>query len=342
MGSIGFVSLLLWALGGAVVLGGAVYAYMEYQASLLRTRVDAVPGGLRFTAHGFVVESRQSSKEIRVQTTRSAVHTHNPPGALEPEVKTGQLLVDLPAPGLAIEVSRVSIAGDEGDDAKPTGFSRIVLAAYAWPPKVTAKGGAETKEVPLHTVRLDQVPDPVAADFHQFANRLRVWIDKIEQQLAAQEAEKRQREEEEAAKARGLAQEPVKDDGLPITDAERDARVAKQVDKWRAAAGFKGTSTEVSYDARGKIEWFIDLEPTGKIILHAANRTFYGSLRGATAIGIGSELEISVRDDYWSEDDPRLVAFRVLGGTNAEIRRAWKERLDLLIQSLGGRPNQGP
>ena len=118
--------------------------------------------------------------------------------------------------------------------------------------------------------------------------------------------------------------------------------MGSQIEKWRAAAGFKGTSTEVNYDARGKIEWLIDLDPTGRIILHAGKRTFYGSLHGATVVGIGNELEVSVRDDFWSEDDPRLAAFRVLGGTNAEVRRAWKERLDLVIQSLGGRPHGGP
>ena len=65
-----------------------------------------------------------------------------------------------------------------------------------------------------------------------------------------------------------------------MTEQERDARVGSQIEKWRAAAGFKGTSTEVNYDARGKIEWLIDLDPTGRIILHAGKRTFYGSLHG--------------------------------------------------------------
>ena len=56
----GFFPLLWWALGGASVLGAVVYLFMEYQAYLLRTSVTSVPGGLRFTAQGFSVESRLS------------------------------------------------------------------------------------------------------------------------------------------------------------------------------------------------------------------------------------------------------------------------------------------
>jgi hypothetical protein len=128
---------------------------------------------------------------------------------------------------------------------------------------------------------------------------------------------------------------------VPLSEADREARAGAQIEKWRAAAGFKGTSTEVSFDARGRITWLIDLDPTGRVILHAGNRTFHGSLKGATVTGIGSEMEVAVRDDYWSEDDPRLVAFRVLGGTTPENRRAWKERLELLVQSLGSNAGQG-
>ena len=156
----------------------------------------------------------------------------------------------------------------------------------------------------------------------------------MEQQLEAQIAAQRQREQEEAAAALVLQIDPKEDTSLPLSETEREARASAQIEKWRAAAGFKGTSTEVSFDARGQIVWAIDLNPTGRVILHANKRTFYGSLIGASVVGIGTELEISVRDDYWTEEDPRLVAFRVLGGTAPENRRAWKERLDILIQSL--------
>lgn len=342
MGSIDFFSLLWWALGGAALLGAAAYGYMEYQAQLLRTQVDAIPGGLRFTAHGLTVEMRQSSKDIRVQAREHATHTFQAPGSSEPQVSTGGLTVELPATGLLMEVARVSLSVTEGEDAKPTGFSSITFTAYGKPIKAQPLTDGKTRPRPLHVLRLDQVPDPVAHDFHLFASRVRVWIDKIEAQWEAQEEARRLREQEEASRAKGLEQTLVDDPSQPLTEQERDARVGSQIEKWRAAAGFKGTSTEVNYDARGKIEWLIDLDPTGRIILHAGKRTFYGSLHGATVVGIGNELEVSVRDDFWSEDDPRLAAFRVLGGTNAEVRRAWKERLDLVIQSLGGRPHGGP
>lgn len=342
MGTIGLFSLIGWALGAAVLLGGAIYAYMEYQAHLLRTRVEAIAGGMRFVAHGFSVELHQSTKTIKVTADKNATHTSYPSGAGEPQVQMGACAVDLPATGLMMDVSRVSVAHAEGEAPKPTGWSRITFVAYGKPAKTKTKGEGKSAPKPVHTLRLDQIADPVAQDFHAFANRLRVWIDKIDAQWEAQEEARRLREQEEATKAKGLEQAVTEDLDRPLTEQERDARVGAQIEKWRAAAGFKGTSTEVSYDARGMIEWLIDLDPTGKVILHAGKRTFYGSLRGATVVGIGNELEVAVRDDFWTEDDPRLAAFRVLGGTHAEVRRAWKERLDLVIQSLGGRPNQGP
>ena len=125
-------------------------------------------------------------------------------------------------------------------------------------------------------------------------------------------------------------------------DCGAQARATAQLDKWRAVAGFKGTSTEMQFDDRGKILWLIDLEPSGKVILHVAGRTFHGSLKGATVNGFGSELEVAVRDEYWTEDDPRLAAYRILGGSKPEIRRAWKERLDLMIQNLGGDSGHPP
>lgn len=344
MGTIGFFSLMWWALGAAALLGGVVYLYMEYQAHLLRTRVEAIPGGMRFVANGFSVELHQSTKTIKVIAAKNATHFMNPPGAGEPQVETGACAMDLPGTGLVIDVSRVSVVGSEGQEATPTGWSRITFLAYGKPIKTAAKAKGDGKPAPppVHTLRLDQIADPVAQDFHAFANRLRVWIDKLDAQWEAQEEARRLREQEEASKAKGLEQVITDDPGHPLTEQERDARVGAQIEKWRAAAGFKGSSTEVSYDARGIIDWLIDLDPTGKVILHAGKRTFYGSLRGATVVGIGNELEVAVRDDFWTEDDPRLAAFRVLGGTHAEVRRAWKERLDLVIQSLAGRPSQGP
>ena len=203
--------------------------------------------------------------------------------------------------------------------------------------KALGRSGGDRSEL-----RIDRVPDAIAVNFQQFANGLRAWIEKVEQQLAAKVAEQRQREQEAAAAAAGLTVAPEEDPTVPLSEADREGRAAAQLEKWRAAAGFKGASTEMHFDNRGQMVWLIDLDPTGKVILHADKRTFHGSLKGATVNGFGSELEVAVRDDYWSEDDPRLVAFRILGGSKPENRRAWKERLDQLIQSFGGDANQQP
>jgi hypothetical protein len=247
------------------------------------------------------------------------------------EQQKGALTVVLAAVGLQIEVSRISVKdGDEGD-AVPTGFSCIVFSASDENVR-KAQGKLASERSQL---KLDQVPDTIATDFQQFANGLRAWIDKVEQQVEAKAAAQRERERAEAAAALVLAVDPAEDTSIPLSEAEREARAGAQIEKWRTAAGFKGTSTELSFDGNGQVVWLIDLEPAGRVILHANNRTFHGSLKGAAVVGIGTELEVSVRDDYWSEQDPRLVAFRVLGGTTPESRRAWKERLDILIQSLG-------
>lgn len=331
----GFFPLLWWTLGGATVLGAAVYLFMEYQAYMLRTKVINIPGGLRFVAQGFAVEVRHKAKDILV-LAKDGSYTRQALPDGEEQVQTGALSVTMAATGLRIEVARISVKDGEEGKAVPTGLSRIVLAASDEPLR-SAQGKKPSERSEL---RLNQVPDPIAADFQQFANGLRAWIEKMELRLAADLAAQRQREEEAATAAAGLAASAVEDVPVAQTEEERKARADAQLDKWRQAAGFKGTSTELSFDERGRIVWLIDLEPTGRVILHAANRTFHGSLKGATVTGIGAEMEIAVRDDYWSEDDPRLVSFRVLTGAAPEIRRAWKERLDILIQSLSGTAGQ--
>lgn len=331
----GFLPLMWWALGGTALLGACIYGYMEYQAYLLRTSVISVPGGLRFTAQSLTVESRHAGKEIKV-ITKNGRYSRQPLAGGDEEVQAGPLTVTLAAIGLQIEVSRVAVKDPKGGAAKATGFSRIVFLATDEPMNLALgkPGGYRS------ALRIDQVPDPIATNFQQFANGLRAWIDKVEQQLQAKIAEQRKLEQEAAAAKAGLTVEPEEDPTVPLTDADRQARATAQLEKWRAAAGFKGTSTEMHFDERGKIVWLIDLEPSGKVILHASPRTFHGSLKGATVNGFGAELEVAVRDEYWTEDAPRLAAFRILGGSKPEIRRAWKERLDLMIQNLGGDAGQ--
>lgn len=325
----GFLPLLWWTLGGAAIIGVGIFMYLEYQTYLLRTSVVSVPGGLRFVAHGFSVESRHGTKEIKVVTKNGRYLRQALPHGDE-EVQSGALTVTLAAVGLQIEVARHSVADADGSAATLTGFSRIVLMACDEKLR-QAQGKTATERAEL---RLDSVPNRIAHDFQQFANGLRAWIDKVEQQLTAQLVAQRKREAEEAASVLAVAIDPGEDQSVPLSEADREARAGAQIDKWRTAAGFKGTSTEVSFDERGQIVWLIDLEPTGRVILHANKRTFHGSLKGATVTGMGNEIEVAVRDDYWSEDDPRPVSFKVLGGTNPESRRAWKERLEIVIQSL--------
>jgi hypothetical protein len=43
---------------------------------------------------------------------------------------------------------------------------------------------------------------------------------------------------------------------------------------------------------------------------------------------------VGVRDAYWSEDNPQLSTMRVLKGRNAAERLAWRERLEILRNSL--------
>lgn len=331
MDSIGFVPLLLWALGAALVLGGGIYGYMEYHAYLLRTQVTGIPGGLRFFSQVLVVEARYGSKQLVVQT-RNGELKRKPLPEGEETVQTGVLDATLPAPGIQIQVFRI-VEREEGEETpNETGYSSIVFNASDELTMRASKQATGERSV----LRLDGVPASIAHDFQRFSNGLQTWLGKVEHGLKREIEEQRQREEE-AAKAASRAAAAAKAAQAPtaaLTDEQREARAAEQIASWRAAAGFKGTATEVSIEATGEIRWFIDLDPTGRVILHADHRTFNGSLLGATVTSLGGELEVAVRDDYWTEDDPRLVAFRILGGASPDLRRAWKERLDILVQHL--------
>lgn len=331
MDSIGFGSLVGWAVGVAVLIGGSIYAYIEYNAYLLRTQVSGIPGGLRFFSQMLVVEARYGTKQLVVQARHGELKRKPLPEGNE-TVESGALTVTLPAPGVQIQVFRIVEREQGAGTPNETGFSSIVFNASD---DLTMR--ATKQPTGEHSVlRLDGVPGAIAHDFQRFVNGLQTWLGKIEHGLKREIEEQRQREDEEArAAARAAAAaNAVQNLNAVLTDAQREAMAAEQIATWRVAAGFKGNATEVSIEPSGTIRWFIDLDPTGRVILHADHRTFHGSLLGATVTSLGGELEVAVRDDYWTEDDPRLVAFRILGGASPDLRRAWKERLDILLQHL--------
>lgn len=331
MDSIGFFSLLWWALGASLVLGVGVYAYMEYNAYLLRTQVTGIPGGLRFFSQVLEVEARYGPRQLVVQARHGEIKRKPLPEGDE-TVQTGPVTATLPAPGVQIQVFRIVEREEGAQTPKETGFSSIVFNASD---DLTMRASQQPTGERV-VLRLDGVPNSIAHDFQRFSNGLQTWLGKIEHGLKREIEAQRQREED-AARAAARAAEAAKAAQNPnavLTDEQREALAAEQIATWRTAAGFKGNATEVSIDPSGSIRWFIDLDPTGRVILHADHRTFSGSLLGASVASLGGELEVAVRDDYWTEDDPRLVTFRILGGASPDLRRAWKERLDILVQNL--------
>ena len=328
MGTIELLPLLWWSLGAAGLVGAGVYLYMEYQAYLLRTSVSGIPGGLRFTSQPFVVEARYGAKQVVVEA-RNGQYKRQPLPEGEETLETGSVTATLPAAGLQMRMFRMVEKGTDADEPKCTGVCRIVFAASdALKMQVSHASVGERAEL-----RLEGVPPRVANDFQAFANTLQTWLDKVEHGLRMEIEAVRLREEEEA-RAKAQAERDALAAEAALSDADRASLAETQIAAWRAAAGFKGTTTEVSIDPDGQISWFIDLEPGGRVILHANKRTFSGSLKGAFVGSLGGELEVGVRDDYWTEDQP-LSTFRILGGASPDLRRAWKERLDLLVQNLG-------
>ncbi len=332
MESIGFLPLLWWSLGAASLVGACFYLYMEYQAYLLRTQVSGIPGGLRFTSRLLVAEARYAAKHLVVEA-RNAHYKRRPLPEGNEVLKTGEVTATLPAAGLQMQVFRMVEKDGVSGAPKDTGLCSIVFTA-----------SDELKMQASHTsvgeraeLRLEGIPASVAADFQTFANTLQAWLDKVEHGLKM-EIEAARLREEAAARAKEKAERDAlaaQAANVVLSDEQREARAAEQIAKWREAAGFTGNATEVSIEPNGDIRWFIDLGLGGRVTLHANNRTFSGSLRGAAVKGLGGELELGVRDDYWTEDEPILATFRILGGASPDIRRAWNERLDILVQSLG-------
>lgn len=334
MDTIGFIPLLMWAVVGAGVVGGSIYLFIEYQAYLMRTRVEGIPGGLRFTSKLFVAEARYSAKQLVVQAGKGDFRRQPLPKG-EETVEQGALTATLPVAGLTMQVFRMVDPNDDSESPEETGLSNIVFnASDALTLQAQNQTGGER-----YVLRLDGVPSMIAHDFQRFANGLHSWIDKIEYGLKS-EIEARRLQQEQEAKAAAAAEKAAAKAAAAVstvvlTDEQRQIMVDAQIATWRSTAGFKGNASEMAVEPNGVIRWYIEADPTGRVILSADKRMFHGSLKGATVSTLGAELEVAVRDALWTEKEPHLAVFRILGSASSDVRRAWKERLELVIQSLG-------
>lgn len=300
------------------------FSYVEYQARQIKTRVERTAGGLRFVARDWSVEMQRGPQKVVVTAQRG--HHHR--AALDSGVERqheGAIQQALPAPGLRIRLEPHTRPGVGEAPPVSTGLLVPVFEASDAAPTGPAKEGGEK-----HVVRLAPVPAVVAASFNQFAGQLRLWVDKLERNLALQ-AE--QEAHSLAAEAANLARAEAK--------AKKDAELANavpldptaQIALWRQEAGFSGTS-ETGFTDDGRLAWFIDLDPRGRVILHADKRTLYTTLLGATVKPLGAELEVGVRDQFWSEAEADLQVFRLFKGAHSDVRRAWKERLQITVDKL--------
>lgn len=302
---------LWWTLGLAFVATLAVYLYMELQAYWTRTAVLKTTAGHRFEAHGWSVDMLRKSGKVRVKA-RHAHYSQQAHGGQPAMDKSGPLDVTFEALGLRIEANRmVRVLANP----KPGQEAQVPIGTYS----LTFNGTEEHA-----ALRIDHVPGRVADAFATFSKQVQVWVERLEQQRTAKlEAEAAaKREAEEAAAKREAAK--AKNKVATMTPEE-------QVALWRKNAGFTGSASEIGLDGKGGIEWFVDLDPGGRITLHSNRRTVHTSLRGATITSLGGELEVTVQDAD-SGGDP--VAFQILKGMPPDVRRAWKERLELLRDSL--------
>ena len=313
---------LILIVGAAVALGLVWFVYQEQQARLLRTRMVDLPGCLRFEAYDFYAEMQQSVNQVKVHAERCQWERTALAGGLK-QTQAGPLDALLPAAGLQIEVVRLTMKAQGQAAPLPTGFCTVTfMASDALTNAINKVSGGYAS-----VLTLDQVPEPVAVSFQSFANRVNVWADKITHRLEQDRAEQ-VRKEQEAAQA-ALEKQRLAEGGGKSPDAGEVGHhdLAGQIEQWRKTAGFSGNFSDVSTDAQGCVVWFIDFCNDGRLTLHANKRTVHTTLRGATFATLGAELEIGVRDDYWTEEDPTLSKFRVLQGLPPDERRAWKDRL---------------
>jgi len=296
-----------WVLGALVSAGVLTYAVFEYLKWLERTQVYKLPNGLRFVAHGFQIEVNRTGKKIGIKSARGHYKKAQAETAAALE-KSGELKVSLLAMGLRTQVA----------------------------PMLTTSGQTASTQCSIHfdgteekvTVIIPFVPNKVGEAFNEFWRQIAVWIEKMEERRAKEEAAK--------ASAEAMALEVAKqaEAGVDETGATAELTADAQVAQWREVAGFKGTSSDIALDENGKIVWFIDLDPTGRVILHSDKRTAIANLLGAQLVSLGGELEVTVREEFWTEAEPETRSFRLLKGRSPDERRAWKERMEILRGQL--------
>jgi hypothetical protein len=327
-------SLLLIS-GALLVIAVCGFMLFELRARTLRTRVIDVPGTLRFEAHTFSIEVKLTAKQIGVHANKGHL-TRRPLAGGPDEVQQGPLDVTLPAPGLTMAVKPPDTTPREGQDRpRATGLYSITVRASDGLINAAQNlpGGYET------TLEISNIPEPVAKSLGNFSNRVQIWADKMEHRLKADLAELAQKEEDAARiekEATLLAQSAAAAGPQNGEELAND-----QVARWRKMAGFRGAHSEVSIAADGRVHWFVDLADDGRITLHANNRTIHTTLLGASFLSDKLDLQILVRDDYWTEEDRVMTSFRLFDGLPPDGRRAWKERLETARNKLDKATNLG-
>lgn len=310
-------AIALTFLAFVLVLGAVL---LEVNRRMQRTRIYQLAGGLRFEAYHFSVQIQRHEQEVRVRCARGVLLAPAPLAGPEDQT-AGRKECTFAAVGFSMELRDCVKQSGGGAGSVPTGYCDIVLR------------GADGRQLTI-----ERVSTSVAASFKYFYLQVRHWIDKLEQRIERERVE-RLRAEEEAAQAQRDADLlkqllDARAPNTPLTDTERDAMAAAQIAQWRSDAGFEGQHSLHQTDATGRVLWFVDLSPEGRITLHSDKRSIHSTLLGASIEALAGELEVGVRDAHWSEADPQLRTFRVLKGRSAEERRAWKERLEILRNSL--------
>lgn len=311
------IVITLSVLGALVLLGSVL---LEMHRRSVHTRMFQVPGGLRFEAQNFSMQVQRKEQEVRVTCVRGLLTS--PAAAATPEVaQAAGAECTFAALGFAVEVR--DRAQHNAAAAKPigTGYYDLVL-----------RGADGTQLI------IENVNSTVAASFNRFFQQVRHWIDKLEQRVE-RERVARLRGEEESAQAKQdadllaqLVAHQVPNQAL--TPADLEVMAAAQIAQWRKAAGFTGLHCLHQTDPQGQVLWFMDAAADGRITLHADKRTLHTTLRGASIASSNGELEVGVRDAYWTESDADLRMFRLMKGRNADERRAWKERLEIIRKSM--------